>query len=1226
MMSRAIPKLKIDIEMGEVEEKNREEYAVYSPRSHVLKRPDRDLGGAESVTETTYVFNRLPPVESASSLSSLFSANWREVTYNPAFIKCFDEVRANAWDRMFRDKMLRNIVITVDRESGHICIKNDGQGIPLTKMCVKDGDPEQYIPSLIFGTFNSGSNFDDEQEDVRYTGGRFGLGVKLCNVFSKQFHIDVADPVNELRLQQTFTDNMGTKEEPIISKWKLKRGYCSVKFLFDFKRLGMEGIDDDTFSIIERLVIESRASLHPRINLSFNGLNLPFKDMRDFARLFSGDKPLAYDFCKSRDPDSQMLMYEVCAFPMMESIAEGACDIGFVNSLSCSKGRHMQLFRSRIKEAVTSMLRKSRSLDNDVDVTSAAMKSSLFVIGRALVSKPTFASQSKDTLTTSIAKINISWKPSPAFTKCVTNIVKEDLLELHNANLARAAKKQMNIVGTKRRGHVIIDKYDSAVHVGKRNADCTLILTEGDSAKALAVAGLSVVGRERYGVFPLRGKPLNVRNATISTIMQNNEAVSLMRILGIQLGKTYESTDSLPYSSVWIFTDQDPDGAHITGLIMNFFHTLFPSILTADPCFLKRFVTPLIKAFPKCGSGRERDQCFFSQREFDEWAEHNELNRWTTKYYKGLGTSTSAEAREYFLRASEYVVPLDASGPRTDELMRAMFDDSLASERKRLLTHEFDPDKAADYKGAETMLWSDFILKDLLPFSNYDNVRSIPSVVDGLKNSQRKVLWTFLKQNLTKEVKVAQVAARIAELTEYHHGEDSLVETVVGMAQNHVGCGNNINLLKPVGQFGSRLNKPKEHAAARYIFTRLEPIARKVFPKDDDAILDFNILDGKQVEPKHFLPVIPWVLVNMAFGIGTGWSSNTVPYHPEFLCSLLRRRLMPAAAPKSPASSVSAPPITQLPWFSKFTGKVQLISQSSNKESWVTFGTFERLSGGCGVRVTELPIGYWSSAFLEHVKKNLMVNTGSAKEKGKHSSNKWNPFVNYIEERSTESKVDVVLYAANVEEVQLMTDAELVAQLKLKTTGNCNNLHAFDERGRLRNFPDIESVLDTFVPERMKGYKRRKAFQIEEMTKNMVKLENKARFLEQIMDESLVLHRLPKEDLEELLRSKDFVCVGEPPTFDYLLSMPYWSTTLSKFESLRKEMDSTRAALETLKATPSERLWLKDLDAFEVEYNSFFKHQQQTLTREAASAPVATKRKRTKNDAGFKRSKKATKK
>ena len=188
-----------------------------------------------------------------------------------------------------------------------------------------------------------------------------------------------------------------------------------------------------------------------------------------------------------------------------------------------------------------------------------------------------------------------------------------------------------------------IPKLEDANDAGTRYAaDCTIILTEGDSAKSLALAGIEIVGRDKYGVFPLRGKFLNVREASNSKIMENPEIQNLIKILGISIGTKYENVSKLRYGKIMIMTDQDHDGSHIKGLLINFIHHFWPSLFKMEG-FLKEFVTPIIKA-----TKGNQSMTFFTIPEYEQWAHGRSLKGWKVKYYKGLGTSTAKEAKEYF--------------------------------------------------------------------------------------------------------------------------------------------------------------------------------------------------------------------------------------------------------------------------------------------------------------------------------------------------------------------------------------------------------------------------------------------------------------------------------------------------------------------------------------------------------------------------------------------------
>lgn len=341
-----------------------------------------------------------------------------------------------------------------------------------------------------------------------------------------------------------------------------------------------------------------------------------------------------------------------------------------------------------------------------------------------------------------------------------------------------------------------IAKLDDANFAGSaKSKDCTLILTEGDSAKALAMSGIGVVGRDYYGAFPLKGKLLNVREAPHAQIMKNEEINNIAKILGLQFGRDYEDVSSLRYGHLMIMADQDHDGSHIKGLLINFLHFYWPSLLKIEG-FLQQFITPIVK----CMKGKS-ELTFFTLPEYETWKdEHNARNQWKIKYYKGLGTSTAAEAKQYFSHLGTHEVDFHWNA-NTDSVLDLAFSKKKCDSRKDWLLN-MEPGTFIDYN-VKSVAYDTFVNRELILFSHADNARSIPHFMDGMKPSQRKVLFSCFKKKLTSELKVAQFAGYISEKSCYHHGEVSLTQTIIGMAQNFVGS-NNINLLSPCGQFGTR--------------------------------------------------------------------------------------------------------------------------------------------------------------------------------------------------------------------------------------------------------------------------------------------------------------------------------------------------------------------------------------------------------------------------------------
>lgn len=426
---------------------------------------------------------------------------------------------------------------------------------------------------------------------------------------------------------------------------------------------------------------------------------------------------------------------------------------------------------------------------------------------------------------------------------------------IHNANLTDANK-----AGTKS-GH-----------------ECVLILTEGLSASGLARSGIAAIsGHDRYGVFPLRGKVLNVRDATQDAIAKNVEISLMKQILGLQHKKTYESAKELRYGHIMIMTDQDHDGSHIKGLLINFFESQFPSLLKI-PDFLIEFITPIVKVFKGNLKKPTKEKSFFTMPEYEYWKENNIETGWKHKYYKGLGTSGDEDAKVYFAdldKHMKYFYPMDDEGKGLIELA---FAKSKTDERKDWL-RTYEPGTYLDHS-VERISYPEFVNKELILFSIADCARSIPSVVDGLKPGQRKIMFAGFKRNLKNEIKVVQLAGYVSEHTGYQHGEASLQSTITAMGQIYTGS-NNVNLLDPSGNFGSRLQGGKDAASARYIYTSLSSFARLVLPPHDDRLLTYNIEDGSRIEPTWYIPVLPMILVNGAEGIGTGMFLFAVCSYPH---------------------------------------------------------------------------------------------------------------------------------------------------------------------------------------------------------------------------------------------------------------------------------------------------------------------------------------------------------
>ena len=855
-------------------------------------------------------------------------------------------------------------------------------------------------------------------------------------------------------------------------------------------------------------------------------------------------------------------------------------------------------------------------------VTPALVRAHLRVAVNVRLSAPAFDSQSKDALVTPIDAVLSDLTRSPPgavtsaaaraeaadelFTDAFVRSVAEEggvlfavvstLVSKASADLTRSARRPSRVADSKVRG---IPKLEDANWAGGRRAsECTLILTEGDSAKALAVAGLAEVGRDAFGVFPLRGKLLNVRDVQLRDALENHEVSSLMAILGLDLAKTYEDgTKGLRYGRVMIMADQDVDGSHIKGLIVNLFHTFWPKLLEVGTGgtvpFLQQFVTPVIKARR---AGVVRD--FFSVRDFNTWRETAEEAKragWVTKYYKGLGTSTSAEGRAYFAAIVAHTRSFTWGGSADGGAICLAFSRDRADDRKDWLSLAASGvnDAARNARANSPQLtYANFVHDELVDFSLADLARSIPSVIDGLKPSQRKVLFASFKRgggrgsagasavaaatrgadasdappaSRDSEIKVAQLAGYVAEHTAYHHGEASLVSTIVSMAQDFVGS-NNVPLLLPLGQFGTRLAGGKDAASARYIFTRVSPLARAFFPAADDDILRRAEDDGSPVEPVTFLPIVPFVLVNGTAGIGTGWSTMIPSHHPLHVVRAVRAALDDGWLAKG--SNATKPDLFSLhPWWRGFSGDVEPVFGSGTSapvslEGVNTVGCIawddgeegraakQRISekfggdyldglllddagtssppnGAVSVRITELPVGRWTEVYKAFL--HSLVAEGAARGVKEFHTEARAEFVVTL----TPAGIAGVLSAATLARggskaarKTTLTDSAwhsgLVSYFRLTNPVSMRNMHLFDTSGRVVKFSSSWDIVREWLPLRAEGYAARRLAIAAALSRAERRAAAQANFLAEIRAGRLELGRASKADLEAMLASRGF--------------------------------------------------------------------------------------------------------
>lgn len=1056
----------------------------------------------------------------------------RLIKFNGGLEQCVLELLTNATDHSLRplDKVpepVTKININIDKQS--ITVYNNGTGIPIEI----HNQHKIYIGELIFGNLLTSSNYDDDEK--RLVTGVNGIGCKAANIFSTKFEIELA--TNGQLYKQTFKDGMTNKTEPVIKSTKSK-DYVQITYYPDFKAFGMTEFTDDMIKIIEKRCYDASAITSKKVVFTFNDEKICIKDFKDYMNLFL-------------EEETKKIYHESTDGRWSIGVALNPFDdpmqVSFVNSVSTEQnGSHVNYIMDQITRKVIEEMNKNATVKKEnITIKPQYIKDNIILFVRCLIENPSYDSQTKTKLKTSVADFGSKCViPDDVIGKIIKLGLLENVLNIARAKDLNAMKKATS--SSSKSGRVNIPKLEDALWASKKPELCTLIVTEGDSGKATVMQGLTVVGNERYGAFPLRGKLLNVRSATIKQLGSNEELININKILGLSHGDKDKS--KLRYHRVMICADQDSDAYHIKGLLMNYFSFFWPEIIKDD--FISTLLTPIVKVSLKNNEFKD----FYNLYDFEEWGKVNKNLINDQKYYKGLGTSNKEESKEYFKNLSKNQIKYTFDQKTDLPKLELAFDKKKANARKDWISESIirlnEKGSQIDYTKKSVSI-SSFIDNELVMFSIYDCKRSIPNVIDGLKVSQRKVLYGSINKKIFKkkdQIKVAQLGSYISELTEYHHGEVSLHETIVNLCQNFVSCGN-APVLVPEGQFGTRSVGGKDSASPRYIHTYLKEWVPIMYNEmEAKHLLKYTFEDAKQTEPEMYIPTLPMLLLNGAKGIGTGWSCDVPCFAPKEIINILKDALIDP----SKASKVIKKQSKNLsPWYRNFKGQITNVS----KNKWVSKGLYQ--INGKKVIIKDIPIDIWYEDLKEILKK--LEDEGTLKYKDKP-----------ITDPNGEDYIEFEITLSNV-----MEEAEIVKILHLEKNINATNMVCFDHKGAIKKYDSATEILLEFYEVRFELYVKRKALLIDILEKKLLHISEKVRFITMVIRKELIIDNKKNEILEEEMRGLKFTIIDE------LLSMHLRSLTKEKVEELMKNMDIAKMELENLKKKEPKDLWLEDINALE---------------------------------------------
>jgi DNA topoisomerase-2 len=1228
-----------------------QKYQKKTQIEHILLRPDTYVGDISIQEEMMWIWDGKNIIQ-------------KKIKYVPGLYKIFDEIIVNARDHNIEDPSCDTIKVNINQETNTISVWNNGKGIDI----IEHSEHKMYIPELLFGELLTSTNYDDTQK--RTTGGRNGYGAKLTNVFSTFFSVETIDGERKLKFYQEFTNNLSDRTPAKITKLKEDKTatYTKITFKPDLAKFKLTYLTDDIVALMSKRVIDIAGI--SKIKVYLNDIKIDINSFKKYISLYQinnnndndyndntnnleSDDDLLESNTELKVPKEIVLYEEIDRWKLgILYIPDGNFEqISFVNSIcTYHGGNHVDYVINQIIKKLEVIIQKKYK---DFKVKPASIKENLIIFLDSVIENPAFTSQTKETLKTKISDFGSTFEPSDKLIKRLSSTGIVDQI-IHMAQLKEELflKKTDGKKTTSVRG---IPKLEDAEFAGsKKSSLCKLILTEGDSAKALAMAGRSIIGSEYYGVFPLKGKLLNVRDASPKQLLENEEIINIKKILGLQHNKEYTDINDLRYGGIVLMCDQDYDGFHIKGLLMNFFHYFWPSLLQYHN-FISALATPIVKATKRSGKNTD-SKVFYNLTDYSKWKELSESKNYTIKYYKGLGTSTKEEAKGYFEDFKNKLIyytwkPGNYLEPETNDLPvnvshildivntvdkietkeieeiqeieeigntskskvnkktnndLIIYENSTTENSRDLLyvkvdknqqkifgvyskyidecteaiTLGFEKNRANCRKtwlrnynknrilsnDQKNVPIPDFIHKELIHFSNDDINRSIPSLVDGLKPSTRKILYGAIlrKLDLPKdEIKVSQLSGFVSDKTCYHHGEASLNGAIVGMAQNFVGS-NNINILYPSGQFGTRLVGGKDAASPRYTFTYLAELTRLIFRPEDDPILDYIDDDGILVEPEWFCPIIPMVLVNGAEGIGTGFSTKITQFNPLDIVENLKI-LMNKSNNKI---------LNQMnPYFRNFNGNVEYIKPNE----YMVNGIYQKISDDT-IKITELPVGIWTTSYNEFIEKKC--------EKIKSIQ----PLIQSYKKAYTDESIDFTLKIDEYTLEKLENNGQLMSKLRLSTPLKLSNMHLYDNKSKINKYENVLDILTKFYEVRLQMYTKRKEYIINKLQKELNILSYKKKFIEDVLNgiiiiykqkKLIIINRLIELKYPQLANSSDI------ESYNYITDIPLFNLTEEKIEELESKYNTKEEELRIVKITTEIDKWSDELDEFTEAYKKW---------------------------------------
>lgn len=1223
-----------------------DDYSHLSDLSHVFEIPDTYIGGTVPVERNVLVYKNGKYTEDKIKLPE-------------GVERLYLEGLSNAGDNTYasREHGLDPGEIRVEMNEQIIKITNGGRHIDLKKIkliekgrdyevkVTHNNDPDGiWLPELIFGTLRSSNNY--KKDKVRMGCGRNGYGAKLISIFSKLFVVEIEDPEQKLRFKGTWKDNMfkddkeGKPEISIEEDKNIKKGKVSVAWVLDFERFKIKKYNAKDMQLFKRYLIDF--SFTCKVKTFFNEEELDFRDIRKYALNSFSEDQITNHFVRfiweSPPPEFEKTTPAVLArkvaeakkvehIPLFEAMVIDTPDngkaISYVNGLiTVENGCHVDSIQAPIlKYVVEQMNARKKGEGRKFNPRKIKIRNHLSFIVNARIPNPIYGSQSKTKLASPSFDVDIPESVLKA-------IGKWDLFDRLTAEMEAMDFKNASATDGKKRSHILCDRGEDANEAGKKESKkCVLFLCEGDSAANYPMKRIPMLegGKKYYGYLPLKGKLLNVTKATAEQYANNKVIADVKNFIGLQERVDYNlemNRDNLRYGFICITTDADDDGMHILASVINFFRERFPGLLQQNMIGYLR--TPMIRVYKKEKGKKKCVARFFSSHAFDEWREKNDTKNLEVKYLKGLGSSNDGEIKDDLKTAPTMICFYDE---KATENLNVAFSKFGANDRKKWIA-EFrdkfqvedivsvdistfmgdDPTKAK--KGEKGLIKpqdiSQLINRELVSYSVASLLRAIPSEFDHLKESQRKIVYAALmyfhyNPSKGKEEKTARFAAHAASMVGYHHGEKSLMDTVIKMTQDFIGS-NNMGFFRKEGQFGSRACGGKNAADPRYNAVHLNWWVPYVFDRESIDLIKKRVSDDEICEPYWLPAVVPMGIINGMMGIATGYSTQTPAHNPEDVVSWLIQKC------------VGNDPDPIIPWYNGFKGKLQIVDRDKHelniedeltpgelnsndrlgmvgrfqtveeydqeqmdeagrkniailkhlkdsKLRLTTYGKYQMIGEhrhGPVLRVTEVPVGQWLINYRKWLE-------GLRETKG--ANVKQRPIYDF-EDNSTTEKADFSIHWNS------KWKQPTEANLKLVKSIGMSNITLIDHNGFPSKYENIEAVLERYFTHMIKHYEEVRRARITREEKNLIDIDYKMKLIVLCAIKKVIkFQNVSSAEIKKQL-------VEHEIPFEYFEKASLMNLTEEDIEKYKQKMEEAKARLELAQNTTAAQIWIDKLKIF----------------------------------------------